>query len=93
VPIEGELTVRLDWNGERVTGVDVRSTRPFAATRILAGKTPVVAAATVPKLFAVCGGAQGAAAAGALVAAGARIHGALRPVCRAGQRRVTGRSD
>ena len=71
MPIEGELTVRLDWNGERVTGVDVRSTRPFAATRILAGKTPVVAAATVPKLFAICGGAQGAAAVGALVAAGA----------------------
>jgi Ni,Fe-hydrogenase I large subunit len=71
VPIEGELTVCLDWDGDRVTGVDVRSTRPFAATRILAGKTPAAAVATVPKLFAICGGAQGAAAAGALVAAGA----------------------
>ena len=69
--IEGELTVRLDWDGRRVTGVDVRSTRPFAATRILAGKTPAAAAATVPKLFAICGGAQGAAAASALAAAGA----------------------
>jgi hypothetical protein len=71
VPIEGELTVRLDWDGRRVTGVDVRSTRPLAAPRILSGKTPAIAAATVPKLFAICGGAQGAAAASALVAAGA----------------------
>jgi hypothetical protein len=71
VTIEGELTVRLDWDGRRVTGVDVRSSRPFAATRILAGKTPAAAVAIVPKLFAVCGGAQGAAAASALVAAGA----------------------
>jgi hypothetical protein len=71
VTIEGELTVRLDWDGARVTGVDVHSTRPFAATRILANKAPAAAAAMVPKLFAICGGAQGAAAASALVAAGA----------------------
>jgi Ni,Fe-hydrogenase I large subunit len=71
VTIEGELTVRLDWDGRRVTGVDVRSSRPFAATRVLAGKTPAAAVAIVPKLFAVCGGAQGAAAASALAAAGA----------------------
>ncbi len=69
--IEGELTVRLDWDGRRVAAVDVRSTRPFAATRILEGRTPAAAAAIVPKLFALCGGAQGAAAAGALAAAGA----------------------
>jgi uptake hydrogenase large subunit len=71
VTIEGELTVRLEWDGRRVTGVDVRSSRPFAAARILAGKTPAAAAAAVPKLFAICGGAQGAAAASALAAAGA----------------------
>ena len=69
--IEGELTVRIEWDGTRVTGVDVRSSRPFAATRILEGRTPAAAAAIVPKLFATCGGAQGAAAAGALAAAGA----------------------
>jgi len=71
VTIEGELTVRLDWDGRCVTGVGVRSSRPFAVTRILVGKTPAAAVAIVPKLFAVCGGAQGAAAASALVAAGA----------------------
>ncbi len=71
MPIEGELIVRLDWNGDRVTGVDVRSTRPFVTARILAGKTPAAAASTVPRLFSICGGTQGAAAACALVAAGA----------------------
>lgn len=69
--IEGELNVVLRWDGRRVTGVDVRSTRPFAAARILARKTTATAAATVPMLFAVCGGAHRAAAVGALAAAGA----------------------
>jgi hypothetical protein len=72
MPKEGEITVRLRWDGHRVSGVDVRSTRPFAATRLLAGKTPGAVAALVPSLFAICGGAQGAAAASALAAAGAR---------------------
>jgi len=68
---EGDLTVRLAWDGRRVRQVTVRSTRPFAATRLLTGKTPAEAAATVPLLFSICGGAQGAAAAGALDSAGA----------------------
>jgi hypothetical protein len=72
MPTEGEIAVRLRWDGYRVGGVDVRSTRPFAAARLLAGKTPAAAAALVPALFAICGGAQGAAAAAALTAAGAR---------------------
>ena len=71
MPIEGELTVRLTWDGRRVTGVDLRSSRPFAATRLLAGKTPAEAAALVPALFSICGAAQGVAAVSALVAAGA----------------------
>jgi Ni,Fe-hydrogenase I large subunit len=71
VAIEGELAVGLRWDGRRVTGVDIRSTRPFSATRILAHKAPAAAAATVPMLFAVCGGAQRAAAVSALAAAGA----------------------
>ncbi len=69
--IEGELVVKLDWDGQRVRGVGVRSTRPQAAARVLIGKTASDAAATVPLLFSVCGGAQGAAAACALAAAGA----------------------
>ncbi len=71
MPIEGELTVRLAWDGRRVTAVGIKSSRPFAAARILTGRIPADAAATVPMLFAICGGAQGAAAAGALSAAGA----------------------
>jgi Ni,Fe-hydrogenase I large subunit len=71
VPIEGELNVVLRWDGQSVTGVDVRSTRPFAAARILARRTTAAAAATVPMLFSVCGGAQRAAAVSALAAAGA----------------------
>ena len=40
VTIEGELTVRLDWDGRRVRKATVRSTRPFVAARVLAGRTP-----------------------------------------------------
>ena len=49
----------------------MRSTRPLVAPRVLTGKTAVDAAATVPLLYSICGGAQGAAAACALAAAGA----------------------
>ena len=63
VTIEGELVVRLAWDGRRVRGVRIRSTRPFAAARVLGGKTGAEAAAMVPLLFSICGRAQGAAAA------------------------------
>jgi len=69
VTIEGELTVRLDWDGRRVRSATVRSTRPFAAARVLAGRSPAEAVRTVPLLFSVCAHAQGAAAAGAIEAA------------------------
>jgi len=69
--LEGELVVTLAWDGRRVDHVDVKSTRPLVASRILTGKTAVDAAATIPLLYSVCGGAQGAAAASALAAAGA----------------------
>ncbi|MEO8755291.1 MAG: nickel-dependent hydrogenase large subunit [Casimicrobiaceae bacterium] len=69
--IEGELIVRLGRLGHGVREVSIRSTRPMVAARLLTGKTAKDAAALVPKLFSICGGAQGAAANGALVAAGA----------------------
>jgi len=69
VTIEGELVVRLDCAGRSVRAVTVRSTRPFAAARVLRGRTPADAVATVPRLFSVCGRAQEAAAASALSAA------------------------
>ena len=61
----------LGWDGQTVRSVGVRSTRPLVAPRVLTGKTAVDAAATVPLLYSICGGAQGAAAACALAAAGA----------------------
>ena len=69
--LEGELVVTLARDGQRVQRVNVRSTRPLVASRILVGKTAVDAAATVPLLYSLCGGAHGAAAACALAAAGA----------------------
>lgn len=71
VTIEGELIVRLDCSARRVRQVTVRSTRPMLAARVLAGRTPADAAAMVRRLFSICSGAQGAAAAAALEAAGA----------------------
>ena len=69
--IEGELTVHLDCEGRHVRQVSVRSTRPMIAARVLTGRTAADAAATVPRLFSICSGAQGAAAVTALAAAGA----------------------
>ncbi len=67
--IEGDLTVRLDWDGRRVRKATVRSTRPFVAARVLTGRTPDDAARVAPRLFSICAQAQGAAAAGAVEAA------------------------
>ncbi len=67
--LEGELIVQLPWNGRRVQRVTLRSSRPFAASRVLAGKPPDEVVAMVPLLFSICGGAQRAAASGALAAA------------------------
>ncbi len=69
--LEGDLTVTLTHDGHEVRRVDVKSTRPQVAARVLTGKTAVDAATTIPLLFSVCGGAQGAAAASALAGAGA----------------------
>jgi hypothetical protein len=64
--LEGEILVRLAWNGRQVERVTIRSTRPHAAARVLVGRSAADAAATVPLLFSVCANAQGAAAAAAL---------------------------
>lgn len=69
--LEGELVVYLPWNGHRVERATLHSSRPFAASRVLAGKPPGEVVATVPLLFSICGGAQRAAAVSALAAAGA----------------------
>ncbi len=67
--IEGEITVTLHWDGQRVRHVGLASTRPLVASRVLLGRAPPEAAALVPRLYALCGQAQGAACAAALRAA------------------------
>ena len=69
--IEGEIGVTLHWDGSRVRHLTLASTRPLAAARVLLGRSPGDAAALVPRLYAICGQAQGAACAAALRAAGA----------------------
>ena len=66
---EGELIVRLPWDGRRVREPTVDSTRPLEASRLFVGKSPAQVIAMVPLLFSICGGAQRAAAAAALAAA------------------------
>jgi len=79
MPLEGELLVRVAWDGSRVRQVSVNATRPFAAAGLFAGKSPAWVVATVPMLFSICSGAQGAAAASAAAAA-AGAEDALLPV-------------
>lgn len=71
MPLEGDLVVRIAWDGHRVQRVAVRSSRPFAAAGIMVGKTPSAVIATVPLLFSICAEAQSAAATSALTAANA----------------------
>ena len=77
--IEGELRVTLHSDGQRVRHVGLQSTRPLLAPRLLQGRRPADAAALVPRLYAICGQAQGAAAAAALRAAGADAAGMPAP--------------
>jgi len=78
--LEGELVVRLEWDGHRVKDACIASTRPFAASRVLEGKTPAEAVAIVPRLFTICGSAQSAAAARAVEGAGAPVDTAGSPL-------------
>lgn len=64
----GRLALSVLWDGERVQGTEIASTRPMAS-QILKGKTPTQVMQLVPLLFSVCGRAQGAAASVALLAA------------------------
>ncbi|MBI2313519.1 MAG: nickel-dependent hydrogenase large subunit [Betaproteobacteria bacterium] len=70
--IEGHLTLSVDWDGKRVTGLAVASTRPFAASRITVGRPAAEAPQIVARLYTVCGKAQRAAAARAVAEAEAR---------------------
>jgi hypothetical protein len=69
--LEGDVVVRLAWNGHHVERTDVRVRRPAAVVSLLARQPADVVLATVPLLFSLCRHAQRAAAARALAAAGA----------------------
>jgi hypothetical protein len=71
--IEGEILVRLRWDGRRVRQVRVQSTRPSLGARIAVGRQATEAAELLPTLFSICAHAQAAAASAALSAAGARL--------------------
>ena len=70
---EGEIVVRLDWNGATVERVRVASTRRDAAARLLTGRTAADVLAWVPRVFSLCASAQGMAARLALEHAGADV--------------------
>jgi len=71
--IEGEILVRLERAGGRLTRVSVRSTRPLATARVVVGRRVGDAAALLPRLYSVCASAQGAAAVSALESAAGRL--------------------
>jgi coenzyme F420-reducing hydrogenase alpha subunit len=66
---EGEITVRLTLAQGRIASVDIASTRAPLPPALTHGRAPDEVAGLLPRLFAVCGQAQGAAAAAALDAA------------------------
>lgn len=66
---EGKLEFEVDWNGKQIVWVAIHSSRPVFACRVLEGRTVEAALGLVPRLFSVCGRAQGVAATAACDAA------------------------
>lgn len=60
--IEGELRITLQCQDERVSRVEIKSTRPLQLTRLFNGKTVAELLTMIPMLYSVCGTAQSAAA-------------------------------
>lgn len=56
--IEGGIEVRVRLEGRRIAHVEIASSRPVTACRVLEGRTPAEAVALLPRLFAICGTAQ-----------------------------------
>jgi coenzyme F420-reducing hydrogenase alpha subunit len=67
-PRESAIRLRLRWDGRRVDDVRVDSSRPLVASA-LEGRSVDEALALIPRLFAICAGAQGACAQAAVRAA------------------------
>jgi hypothetical protein len=66
---EGELTVRLGVQANRIRSVDIASTRTPLPARLTQGRTVEDVERTIPLLFSICARAQGAATSAALAAA------------------------
>jgi hypothetical protein len=79
------LRLQLTWDGQRIVAAEIAANRLLAA-RILVGRMADPAVALVPRLFSLCGQAQGVAARLALLAArgdeagSAELDSALRRV-------------
>ncbi|MEW5770254.1 MAG: nickel-dependent hydrogenase large subunit [Pseudomonadota bacterium] len=69
IELEGRIDVRLLQRRGRVASVDIRSSRPQLAQRLMAGRSPAEAADLAGTLFSLCGQAQRAAAVAACAAA------------------------
>lgn len=67
--LEGRIDVRLSHREGRIIGVDIRSTRPQLARKLMVGRTPAEAAELAGLVFSLCGQAQRAAAQAACQAA------------------------
>ena len=78
---EGKLEFEIAWDGRRIVGAKVLSSRPVLASRVLEGKGIGEALRRVPLLFSICGRAQGVAAAAACEAArGVEADGAVKAI-------------
>ncbi len=59
--LAGRLAIRLAHDGERISNVEITSSRPFRVARLLEGKPVEAAVKLVPLLHSICGEAQAAA--------------------------------
>lgn len=75
--LEGSVHVKVEWDGRRIRGVRVGSTRSDFAQALLGGRRAEEAATLLPRVFSICARAQAAAVATALDAArGAEVRDA-----------------
>lgn len=66
---EGKLEFEIAWNGYQIVWVNIHSSRPVYACRVLEHRPVESVLRMVPMMFSVCGRAQGIAAAAACEAA------------------------
>ncbi len=69
VALEGRIDIRLRRVGDAAPSVEIRSSRPQLAQKLMAGRTPDAAADMAGLLFSLCGKAQRIAALAACEAA------------------------